>query len=128
MDYIRRINYPKIKKRMSPYIKSAKSDINETIGFYHGNAKYGWERGRKLAKLQNRNPVTSLLIKTISTASHTRIRPKDITPLIGTAIFSFTNPIPGMGVVGFALGRGLHKKFAAGFDLLKNAISKMRIK
>lgn len=128
MDYLTRINYPKIKQRMEPYIKSAKSDIGETIGFYRGNAQYGWERGRRLAKFQNRNPIMSFIIKTISTASHTRVRSKDVTPLIGTALFSFTNPIPGMGIVGFALGRGLHQKIAVGLNKLKNIVSKIRIK
>ena len=128
MDYLRKINYPTLKQKMTPLIQTTKRDVKETVGFYKGNAKYGWERGRKLARLQNRNPIMTFLIKTISTISRTRIRPKDITPLVGAGIFTFTNPIPGMGLVGFALGKGLHKTLATGFNALKSLIPKIRIK
>lgn len=128
MDYLRRINYPTIKEKFTPLIQTTKRDINETVGYYSGNAKYGWERGRKLAKFQKRNPVMSFLIKAASSISRTRIRPKDISPLIGAGIFTFTNPIPGLGLVGFALGKGLHERIAAGCATIMNIIKKVRIK
>ena len=62
-----KISYPSIKQKISPITQRAKVDITETVSFYKNNAQYGWERGRKLAKLQHRNPVTSFAIKTAST-------------------------------------------------------------
>ncbi len=120
--------YPVIRQKMSPYIQSTKVDISETVSFYKGNAAYGWERGRKLSKFQHRNPAVSFLIKTISTILNTKIRSKDITPLISCGLFSFTNPIPGAGVVGFALGKAANTKITKGCLFLKTAFAKIKLK
>ena len=120
--------YPTIKQRMNPYIQSTKADMKETVQYYKGNFKSGWNNGSNLAKIQRRNPLMSFLIKAASSIAKTRIRGKDISPILGCVLFSFTNPIPGFGIVGFALGRGLHKKLLNGIIKLKNALPKLRIK
>ena len=123
-----KISYPTIKQKITPMTQRAKVDIGETISYYKNNAQYGWERGRKLAKLQHRNTVTTFAIKTASTIAHTKFRTKDVIPLISCALFSFTNPIPGMGVVGFALGKAFNGKISAGIKALTAMVSKIKLK
>ena len=121
-----KIGYPSIKRKIINIAQTAKGDIVETTSYYSENAKYGWERGRKLAKFQHRNPITSFAIKTLSTAANTRIRVKDTIPLISCVIFSFSNPIPGMGAVGFALGKTLNTKIVNGLKSLKSLLVKVK--
>ncbi len=123
-----KINYPKFKQHLSPIYNSAKNEIIETASFYSGNFRYGWERGRKLAKFQHRNSVTSFIIKAASSAAKTKIRSKDISPLMVCALFTFTNPIPGMGVAGFALGKACNKFFTKGIKALKHTVNKIKLK
>lgn len=127
MDYLNKFNYPAIKTRITPLITKTKAEIRETTGFYVGNAKQGWELGKEIAQQQNRNPITSFLIKSGKAISKTRIRGKDITPIVTSTIF-FINPIPGMGVIGFALGKAIHPAIKKGFNILKSMTTKLRIK
>lgn len=120
--------YSSIKRRMYPVMQRTKTNISETAGYYKNNAQYGWERGRKLAKFQKRNYAMTIAIETISAAANTKIRAKDAIPLISCLIFSVTNPIPGFGVLGFALGAAVNKKLANCVNTLKKAIPKLKIK
>lgn len=127
MVYFMKYNYPVIRNRITPIITQTKSDLKETAGFYTGNAKHGWQLGQNIANQKKLDPITTFLVKTYKAISKTRIRGKDVTPLIGATIFSAT-PFLGTGLIGFALGKALNPKITQGLTILKKFISRIRIK
>ena len=125
--YIQKVWQP-CKRRLSRYIEPAIADISETKEYYLSNAKYGWIRGRRLAKQQNFNSVKRYIYETGSAIAKTKIRAKDIVPLITCVLFSVTNPFVGMGILGFALGQKFNTKIINGLKYIKNSLLKLKIR
>ncbi len=111
-----------MKRRIAPVRNSVKRDIKETYRYYSNNAARGWNKGKMYAAEQNFGSACTLLIKTVSAALNTRVRGKDVLPILGCSIFTFTNPIIGMGLVGFALGKSANKFFGGFYKGIKLAM------
>ena len=108
---------PILKRRFAPIRNAVKRDIKETAVFYSNNAKRGWQAGQVYLNEKDCGAAVGLLVKTVSAAAHTRLRGKDVLPLLGCGLFTFSNPFIGMGLVGYALGKSVNKfisKFVSG--------------
>ena len=111
-----------MKRRIAPVRNSVKRDIRETYRYYSGNAREGWNKGKMHVLEQNYGLAPAFFIKTAYAAFNTRVRGKDILPILGCSIFTFTNPIIGMGLVGFALGKSANKFFNGFYKGIKLAM------
>ena len=99
------------KRKIAPYRNSVKRDIRETYRYYSRNAIDGWNNGRMYAQSRNYGVASEFFIKSAGAVTNTKIRGKDVLPLLGCGIFSISNPFIGMGLVGFALGKSINKLF-----------------
>ena len=111
---------PKIRRAVAPVRNSLKREVKEVSGYYVGNAKKGWDKGEKRVNEKDIGLAPAFFIKSLYAVANTKIRGKDVLPLIGCALFTFTNPFIGMGFVGFALGKSINKifsKFVKGINL-----------
>ncbi len=113
---------PFLKRRFAPVRNSVKRDLKETYNYYSGNAIRGWNKGEKYAVEQSYGLAPAFFIKAASAALNTRVRGKDVLPFLGCGIFSFTNPVIGMGLVGYALGKSANKFFSGFCKGIKLAV------
>lgn len=127
MSYWNKINYPTIKQQVTPLVNKTKAELKETAAFYKGNARQGWKIGSDIAQNKNKNSVTSFIIKTSKAIAKTRIRNKDIAPILGAALF-FPIPIFGTWAVGFALGKAANPMLTKFWKAIKAGINKLHIK
>ena len=99
------------KRRIAPYRNSVKRDIRETCRYYSKNAAKGWHKGENVVNEQECGLAPAFFVKALYAMANTRIRCKDVLPLLGCGIFSISNPLIGTGLIGFALGKLINKIF-----------------
>lgn len=120
-------HYMKIK--IYPYLKNkarfvkviTKRDITQTAYYYKEHYNNGKKSVQNYAAQKGLGQRTTSVLKPIFGVGHTlaNIRGKDVPPIVGCALFSFTNPFVGMGIVGYALGKSVYliaKGFVKGIN------------
>ena len=115
---------PYCKRRIAPLRNSVKRELKDMSAYYLGNAKKGWAKGSSYADHNQIGYAPAFFVKSAYAAAGTRVRSKDILPFLGWGFFTFSNPIVGMGLVGFALGKSANKLFKSIYSGITKAIER----
>ncbi len=108
--------YPYIKSKISPLSDYIKRYLSQTKSYYSQHYKHGKFLGQRRALSNGHGRSVGIITGAALGFGHaiTHVRGKDVTSLAGLALFSFTNPIIGMGLVGYVLGKSVNAA-ASGF-------------
>ena len=115
---------PYCKRRVAPLRNSVKRELKDMRRYYVGNAVNGWTKGSNYANEKRIGLATAFFVKSAYAAAGTRVRSKDILPFLGWGFFTFSNPIVGMGLVGFALGKYANKLFKSIYSGITKSIER----
>ena len=113
--------YPYLKSKIRPLRVMTRRDITQTAYYYKEHYNNGKKAVQNYAEQKGLGQRTTNVLKPIFGVGHTlaNIRGKDVTPILGCALFTFSNPFVGMGIVGYALGKAVYliaKGFTKGIN------------
>ena len=108
--------YPYIKSKIGSMTDYVKRDLTQTASYYRQHYNHGKFLGHRQALNNGYCRKIGIAAGTALGIGHaiSHVRGKDVTPLAGLVLFSFTNPIIGMGLVGYVLGKTVNAA-ASGF-------------